>query len=153
MALAGLPTFSMLDSSFLRESQSPTSRRQGAVECCSLMALAGLPTFSMLDSSFLRESQSPTSRRQGAVERPTTQASTILQMWRELEDEHLLNRARGRRESWGSENPGSLVDASESENEFVPWSHEQLGTQNENGDTNGSSREQSPDLSEVERER
>ncbi|KAJ9175468.1 hypothetical protein P3X46_014019 [Hevea brasiliensis] len=140
-----------------------------------LMALAGLHTVSMLDSSFLRESQSPTSRRQGAVERPSTQASAILQMWRELEDEHLLNRARERvrerlrqqrsvesntnmsstnmSESRGSENQGSLVDASESENEFVPWSHERLGAQNEHGDNNGSSREQSPDLGEVERER
>ncbi|XP_020522115.1 uncharacterized protein LOC18432970 isoform X2 [Amborella trichopoda] len=64
-----------------------------------LMALAGLHTVSMLDSSFLRES--PTSRGgggqgQGVVERPTAQASSLLQMWRELEDEHLLNRARAR---------------------------------------------------------
>ncbi|XP_024188085.1 uncharacterized protein LOC112192535 isoform X2 [Rosa chinensis] len=140
-----------------------------------LMALAGLHTVSMLDSSFLRESQSPTSRRQGTVERPSTQASAILQMWRELEDEHLLNRARGRvrerlrqqrnvesntnelntnrSDSRGSENPGSLVDASESENEYGTWSHDQMGSPNERGDNNASSREQSPDLGEVERER
>ncbi|XP_065870107.1 uncharacterized protein [Euphorbia lathyris] len=140
-----------------------------------LMALAGLHTVSMLDSSFLRESQSPTSRRQGTTERPSTQASSILQMWRELEDEHVLNRARVRvrerlrqqrsvesntnlsstnmSESRGSENQGSLGDATESENEFGPWSHERLGSQNEHGDNNGSSREQSPDLGEVERER
>ncbi|XP_004307141.1 PREDICTED: uncharacterized protein LOC101291374 [Fragaria vesca subsp. vesca] len=140
-----------------------------------LMALAGLHTVSMLDSSFLRESQSPTSRRQGTVERPSTQASTILQMWRELEDEHLLNRARGRvrerlrqqrsveantnelrtnrSDSRGSENRGSLVDATESENEYGAWSHDQMGSQNERGDNNASSREQSPDLGEVERER
>lgn len=140
-----------------------------------LMALAGLHTVSMLDSSFLRESQSPTSRRQGAVERPSTQASAILQMWRELEDEHLLNRARERvrerlrqqrsvesntnesstnmSESRGSENQVSLEDASESENEYVTWPHDQMGAQNEHGDNNGSSREQSPDLGEVERER
>lgn len=140
-----------------------------------LMALAGLHTVSMLDSSFLRESQSPTSRRQGAVERPSTQASAILQMWRELEDEHLLSRARERvrerlrhqrsvdsntnesstnmSESRGSENQVSLEDASESENEYVTWPHDQMGSQNEHGDNNGSSREQSPDLGEVERER
>ncbi|XP_061996475.1 uncharacterized protein LOC133714384 isoform X2 [Rosa rugosa] len=140
-----------------------------------LMALAGLHTVSMLDSSFLRESQSPTLRRQGTVERPSTQASAILQMWRELEDEHLLNRARGRvrerlrqqrnvesntnelttnrSDSRGSENPGSLVDASESENEYGTWSHDQMGSPNERGDNNASSREQSPDLGEVERER
>ncbi|XP_017984995.1 PREDICTED: uncharacterized protein LOC18586548 [Theobroma cacao] len=141
-----------------------------------LMALAGLHTVSMLDSSFLRESQSPTSRRQGGnVERPSTQASAILQMWRELEDEHLLNRARERvrerlrqrrnadsnatissttlSESRGSENHGSVGDASESENEYGPWSHDQGVSQNDRGDNNGSSREQSPDLGEVERER
>ncbi|XWS56364.1 hypothetical protein CRYUN_Cryun09bG0079700 [Craigia yunnanensis] len=141
-----------------------------------LMALAGLHTVSMLDSSFLRESQSPTSRRQGGnVERPSTQASSILQMWRELEDDHLLNRARERvrerlrqqrnvdsnttmssttlSESRGSENHGSVGDVSESENEYGTWSHEQGVSQNDWGDNNGSSREQSPDLGEVERER
>ncbi|KAJ6720191.1 RING/U-BOX SUPERFAMILY PROTEIN [Salix viminalis] len=133
-----------------------------------LMALAGMHTVSMLDSSFLRESQMPTARRQGAVERPSTQASTILQMWRELEDDHLLNRRerlRQRRnadsninmsvsnasESHASENQGSLEDASESENDFGPWPHEHLGSQNEHGDNNESSREQSPDIGEVER--
>ncbi|CAK9176197.1 unnamed protein product [Ilex paraguariensis] len=135
-----------------------------------LMALAGLHTVSMLDSSFLRESQSPTSRRQGNVERPSTRASSILQMWRELEDEHVLNRARERvrerlrqqrsvdsntnmSESRGSDNPGSLEDASESENDYGNWSHDQIGPQNEHGDRDSSSREQSPDLGEVERER
>ncbi|KAK8651331.1 hypothetical protein V6N13_140938 [Hibiscus sabdariffa] len=141
-----------------------------------LMALAGLHTVSTLDSSFLRESQSPNSRRQGGtVERPSTQASPILQMWRELEDEHMLNRARERvrerlsqqtnadgnttmssttlSESHGSENHGSVVDASESENEYGTWSNEQGVSQNDGGDNNGSSREQSPDLGEVERER
>lgn len=137
-----------------------------------LIALAGLHTVSMLDSSFLRESQSPTSRRQGNVERPTTQASAILQMWRELEDEHVLNRARERvrerlrqqrsvgsntnisstniSESRESENPGSLEDASESENEYGTWSQHQIAQQNGNRDHDNSSREQSPD---VERER
>ncbi|CAI9091223.1 OLC1v1026189C2 [Oldenlandia corymbosa var. corymbosa] len=138
-----------------------------------LIALAGLHTVSMLDSSFLRESQSPTARRQGNVERPSTQASSILQMWRELEDEHVLNRARERvrerlrqrsvesntnvsstnmSESRESENPGSLVDA-ESENEYGTWSQDQIGRQNGNRDRDDSSREQSPDLGEIERER
>ncbi|KAF7811653.1 protein neuralized [Senna tora] len=139
-----------------------------------LMALAGLHTVSMLDSSFLRGSEPPTTGQEGAVERPSTQASAILQMWRELEDEHLLNRARERMrerlrrqrnadsntnesstmsDSRGSENQGSLVDASESENDYGTWSHDQIQSQHENGDHNGSSREQSPDLGEVERER
>jgi hypothetical protein len=94
-----------------------------------LMALAGLHTVSMLDSSFLRESQSPTSRRQGAVERPSTQASAIMQMWRELEDDHLLNRARERVrerlrqqrsvESNTNESSTNLSDSRESENQGV----------------------------------
>ncbi|XP_045814919.1 uncharacterized protein LOC123908338 [Trifolium pratense] len=142
-----------------------------------LMALAGLHTVSMLDSSFLRGSQSPTSGQEGAVERPSTQASSILQMWRELEDEHLLNRARERMrerlrrqrqrsssdantnvsstmsDSRGSENRGSLGDASESENDYGTWSHDQIGSRNAHVNHSVSSREQSPDLGEVERER
>ncbi|KAL5709716.1 hypothetical protein ACHQM5_020373 [Ranunculus cassubicifolius] len=139
-----------------------------------LMALAGLHTVSMLDSSFLRESQSPTSRRQGAVERPNTQASSLLQMWRELEDEHVLNRARERvrerlrqqrsvesntnlssttmSESRESEHQSTSV-AGESENEYGTWSQGQIDSHNERGHHTMSSREQSPDLEEVDRER
>ncbi|XP_042013682.1 uncharacterized protein LOC121762019 isoform X2 [Salvia splendens] len=139
-----------------------------------LMALAGLHTVSMLDSSFLRETESPTSRHQGNVETLSTRASSILQMWRELEDEHVLDRTRGRvrerlrqqrsvdsntnasintEEGREGENQGSLVDATESENDYATWTHDQLGPQNENRDHDSSSREQSPDLGEVERER
>ncbi|KAH6838291.1 RING/U-box superfamily protein [Perilla frutescens var. hirtella] len=143
-----------------------------------LMALAGLHTVSMLDSSFLRESESPTSRHQGNVERLSTRASSILQMWRELEDEHELNRARervrvrvrtrlrqqrnadsstnvsiNRAESRETENHSSLGDVTENENDYVSWSQDQLGPRNGNIDHDDSSREQSPDLGEVERER
>ncbi|KAK4746886.1 hypothetical protein SAY87_025923 [Trapa incisa] len=140
-----------------------------------LMALAGLHTVSMLDSSFLQESQTPTSGRQGNVERPSTRASAILQMWRELEDEQVLNRARERvRErlrhrrsaesnaavsvtnrsvSRGSENHGSRGDVTESENEYGTWSHGQMESQNVHGSTNMSSREQSPDFGDADRER
>ncbi|KAL2943169.1 Methyl-CpG-binding domain protein 5 [Bienertia sinuspersici] len=140
------------------------------------MALAGLHPVSMLDYSFLRQSQSPTSQREGrAVERPSTRASAILQMWRELEDDHVLNRAREQvRESLNhersvdsntdvstitmsedreGENQGILEDASESEHDFGEWPHDQMQTRNEHEDDNHSSREQSPDLGEVERER
>lgn len=139
-----------------------------------LMALAGLHTVSMLDSSFLRESESPTSRNQRNIERPSTQASSILQMWRELEDEHVLNNARERvrerlnqqrsldsdtsgsstnvSERRGNYNQGSLEDAIESENEYASWSNDPV-LQNENREHNNSSREQSPDLGDVERER
>ncbi|CAI9759783.1 unnamed protein product [Fraxinus pennsylvanica] len=140
-----------------------------------LMALAGLHTVSMLDSSFLRESHSPTSRRQGNVERLSTRASSILQMWRELEDEHAFSQAQERvRErlrqrrsvdsntnisstnmsgSRESDNQGSLEGASESEHDFATWSQDQVGPRNENRDPDNSSREQSPDLGDVDRER
>ncbi|GFP94257.1 hypothetical protein PHJA_001570200 [Phtheirospermum japonicum] len=135
-----------------------------------LMTLAGLHTVSALDSSFLRESQSPTSRRQGNVERLSTRASSILQTWRELEDEHALNRARERLRQQRSdnsnatvsvtmserrdlENQSSLGDASESGHDYSTWSHDQLGLGNGNRDHDNSSREQSPDLGDVERER
>ncbi|PKI74548.1 hypothetical protein CRG98_004875 [Punica granatum] len=96
-------------------------------------------------------------------------------MWRELEDEQLLNRARervrerlrhqrsvesntdvsgtNRAESRASENQGSVGDVTESENEYGTWSHDQMVSQNDHGDTNGSSREQSPDFGDVDRER
>ncbi|XP_055825600.1 uncharacterized protein LOC129894104 isoform X2 [Solanum dulcamara] len=140
-----------------------------------LMALAGLHTVSTLDSSFVRESRSPTSRRQGDAERTSSRSSTILQMWRELEDEHRLNHAQERvrerlthqssvdsntnissssiSESRETENHGSLVDANDSENEYGTWSHDVIGPQIENSEHGNSSREQSPDLGEVERER
>ncbi|KAG4201645.1 hypothetical protein ERO13_A05G291020v2, partial [Gossypium hirsutum] len=134
---------------------------------------SGLHIVSMLDSSFLRGSESPTSRGQGGnVDRPSTQASAILQMWRELEDEHLLNRARKRvkerlrqqrnaddnrtmssmtlNESRESENHRSVGDVTESENEYGTWSNDQGVLQNDHGDNNGSNREQSPDLGEME---
>ncbi|KAH9326086.1 hypothetical protein KI387_006264, partial [Taxus chinensis] len=59
-----------------------------------LLALAGLHAVSMLDSSFLRESSA--SRSEGRVERPSPRASSLLQMWRELEEEQRADRARGR---------------------------------------------------------
>lgn len=110
------------------------------------------------------------------MERPSTQASSILQMWRELEDEHVLNRARVRArerlrqqrsvesntnvsttnmsESRESDNRGSLEDVSESENDYGTWSHDQMEIHNERRqDHDVSTREQSPDFGEVERER
>ncbi|XP_018441142.2 uncharacterized protein LOC108813166 [Raphanus sativus] len=109
-----------------------------------LIAIAGLHAVSTLDSSFLREEvrdppPAASSRRQAAAERPRprTQASGILQMWRELEDEHVINRAaaRERMRLSGSNNERG---SSESENGY--------------GSTT-SSREQSPDLGDVESER
>ncbi|KAL3649971.1 hypothetical protein CASFOL_006374 [Castilleja foliolosa] len=128
-----------------------------------LMALAGLHTVSTLDSSFLNESQSPTSGQRGDVERLSTRASSILQMWRELEDEHVLTPARERlgqqhrsvdsNNTNESESRGGANQGSEIENEYATWTHNHMGTQNGNRDHGSSSREQSPDLGEVERER
>ncbi|KAL4576797.1 hypothetical protein LXL04_012897 [Taraxacum kok-saghyz] len=148
-----------------QEMIATTERRNRESE---LMALAGLHTVSMLDSSFLRESHSqspsPTSRGNVNVERPTTRASSILQMWRELEDEHVLNRARERVRvrlrhqrsvdsntnlSTTTENRGS--EHQDSEHEYPTWS--QMEPQNDTQDAEVSSREQTPDIGEVERER
>ncbi|KAI4385753.1 hypothetical protein MLD38_003746 [Melastoma candidum] len=140
-----------------------------------LMALARLHTVSMLDSSFLRESQSPTSGRQGSTERPSTRASAILQMWRELEDEQLLSpahervRERLRRQERVVEsnvdisagnfsdsrmNQGRAArDVAENENDYGTWTRDQMGSESYWRDSNESSREQSPDLGETERER
>nr|XP_043606497.1 uncharacterized protein LOC122578572 isoform X2 [Erigeron canadensis] len=128
-----------------------------------LMALAGLHTVSMLDSSFLRESQSPsqspTSRRQGNVERGSTRASSILQMWRELEDEHVLSRARERvrerlrqQRSVESNMSESRASEHESENDYGVWSNDQMEVQNEQQENDDSTREQSPDLGDVDAE-
>ncbi|CAN1258277.1 Protein neuralized [Linum perenne] len=121
-----------------------------------LMALARLHTVSMLDSSFLRESQSPppTSRRQGAAERPSTQASAILQMWRELEDEHVLNRARERVRVRERLRVQRSVDSTT--NASTANMSEARGSENqtERGDNNNDSvRAQAPDLGEIDRER
>ncbi|WOK94877.1 hypothetical protein Cni_G03582 [Canna indica] len=133
-----------------------------------LMALAGLHTVSMLDSSFLRDpGRSPSS---SSVERPATaRASSILQMWRELD--HVTASARGRRGSAadsvdgdrsraeGRDLGGSSVAPSESDyNGFDQWSRGDLDLlrrsgEEEDDDDRRSSREQSPELGDGERER
>uniref|UniRef100_A0A5B6Z5H6 RING-type domain-containing protein n=1 Tax=Davidia involucrata TaxID=16924 RepID=A0A5B6Z5H6_DAVIN len=135
------------------------------------MAIAGLHNVSVLDSSFLREVQSPVSRlRWDNQDRPSTRASSLLQMWRELEGEHVVSRhpqvgvggdrlqqqrsdgltadlaATYMSERQGSDNEDSLVHTNEVENE-------QMGSQNEHEDSNSSISELSTDFGEVERER
>ncbi|KAJ8568423.1 hypothetical protein K7X08_027956 [Anisodus acutangulus] len=51
------------------------------------MAVAGLHNISAFGSSLFIESQSSVSRQRGEHDRPRTRASSILQMWRELEGE------------------------------------------------------------------
>ncbi|XP_076917236.1 uncharacterized protein LOC143577229 [Bidens hawaiensis] len=120
-----------------------------------LMALAGLQTVSMLDSSFLRESQdSP--RNEGNLERSSARASSLLQMWRELEEEHVRERVP-RRSLDSSTIVSSTTEGreNETENEYGTWSNDLMEprTEGRDQDTDGSSREQSPDIGEVERKR
>ncbi|PKA45928.1 putative E3 ubiquitin-protein ligase XBOS34 [Apostasia shenzhenica] len=123
-----------------------------------LMALAGLHTVSMLDSSFLRESR----RAQSSVEPPVAaRASSILQRWRQLEVEAAARDRRSTRRSTGTSGSrnASQSRASESDdNEFSQWARgafvpvrEDLDVEDE--DDRRSSREQSPDLGDGERER
>ncbi|KAK4369527.1 hypothetical protein RND71_013319 [Anisodus tanguticus] len=51
------------------------------------MAVTGLHNISAFGSSLFIESQSSVSRQRGEHDRPRTRASSILQMWRELEGE------------------------------------------------------------------
>ncbi|CAL9051742.1 unnamed protein product [Musa banksii] len=141
-----------------------------------LMALARLHAVSMLDASFLRESR----RAQSSVERPVAaRASSVLQRWRELEDE---SASRDRRRDSSSridassnhrtapETQVSVVprDTSEvtsesNDNEDSEWPDEpsglrRQGVEVEDAEERGSSREQSPDIGdggdrEMERER
>ncbi|XP_017983530.1 PREDICTED: uncharacterized protein LOC18590450 isoform X1 [Theobroma cacao] len=132
------------------------------------MAIAGLHNVSVLDNTFLRESQSQASRRQ---ENGSTRASSLLQMWRELEDEHVVSHAQERAsermlqqrsddlsltdlsDSRNSEHSGVSEDVSLSENEFGQWSPDRFGSQNGNEDSSNFNFEHSSDLGEVERER
>ncbi|KAE8700201.1 Ring/U-Box superfamily protein [Hibiscus syriacus] len=132
------------------------------------MAIAGLHNISVLENSFLRESQSQTS---GNWENGSTRASLLLQMWRELEDEHVVSHAQERAsermlqlrsddlsvtdlsDSRNSEDSGVSDDVSMSENEFGRWLPDRFGLQNGNGDSNNLNCEHSSDLGKVERER
>ncbi|KAJ0967145.1 hypothetical protein J5N97_024062 [Dioscorea zingiberensis] len=101
-----------------------------------LLALAGLHTVSMLDSSFLREprrSQQPSA----PAERPRA-SSSLLQRWRELESR--APERRGGVESESEENGYS---------QWVPGSRREA----EEEEDGRSSREQSPELGDGERER
>ncbi|GMI88973.1 hypothetical protein like AT2G27950 [Hibiscus trionum] len=132
------------------------------------MAIAGLHNVSVLENSFLRESQSPASRRR---ENGSTRASSLLQMWRELEDEHVVSHAQERAnermlqqrsddismtdlsDGRHSEHSGVTEDVSVIENEFGQWSPDRFGSQNGIEDSSGFNCEHSPDLGAVERER
>ncbi|KAJ9188770.1 hypothetical protein P3X46_000135 [Hevea brasiliensis] len=129
------------------------------------MAIAGLHNVSVLDSSFLREPQSEAVTIRDDDGRASNQASSILQMWRELEDEHVVSHARERiggrvlhnrsdglssdlsrtdmSDSHGSEHSGTSENVSE--NDYGQWSPGLIESENE--------QEDSSDLGEIERER
>ncbi|XP_027910364.1 uncharacterized protein LOC114169423 isoform X2 [Vigna unguiculata] len=141
------------------------------------MAIAGLHSVSVLDSPFLRDSHSQSSRRGGEGRRGSTRSSSLLQMWREIEDEHVVNQVQGRPGDVPLEQRRSgliaelsqedrldiqergqghvLEDAVLVENESETWSQSQSHNESheDHEDLNNSSCENSSDLGEVERER
>lgn len=135
------------------------------------MAIAGLHNVSVLDSSFLRDSQSSASRGQVDHGMSGTRASSILQMWRELEDEHAVSRQGRISEGLTHEASDILTndlssinsfeshieevesDVVENGNESGMWSDSQAASQSETLETDNLSQEQSSDFGETERER
>uniref|UniRef100_A0A7C9F993 RING-type domain-containing protein n=1 Tax=Opuntia streptacantha TaxID=393608 RepID=A0A7C9F993_OPUST len=129
------------------------------------MAIVGLHKVPVIDSSILRESQpSSSSGRHGRNGRISTRASSLLRMWRELEDECTANRAqergRSRSQQVGTDGVsncqdgrGGIEDSSVSENGSVNNSEGHIEPLSEHEDHQSVSSEQSQDLSEVERER
>ncbi|WCJ41638.1 Ring/U-Box superfamily protein [Euphorbia peplus] len=130
------------------------------------MAVAGLHNVSVLDSSFRRESPSEVVTRRDDGGRGNTRASPLLQMWRELEDEHVVSHARGRiggrviqnrvdvssdvsrveaSDSPRSERSCISEDLSVSENDYGQWSRGPVGSE--------SGQEDSSDMGDNERER
>lgn len=137
------------------------------------MAIAGLHNVSVLDSSFLRDSQSSTVREQGDNGRSSARASSILQMWRELEDEHVVSHVQDRdnerpiqqradgsttdllrtdASNTGTESRGGSEDVV-GVNECEAWLRGQVVSENEHDDHSDLNSEHSSDFGEVERER
>ncbi|KAL2331982.1 hypothetical protein Fmac_019563 [Flemingia macrophylla] len=137
------------------------------------MAVAGVHNVTVLESTFLRESHSQSSGRQGDEGRGATRPSSVLQMWREIEDEQVVRQVQGRpgegllqQRSDGldvdlsQENmpdsyqrEGHMIDDTVlGENDSETWSQSQNEFHDEHEELNNSSRENS-DFGEVERER
>lgn len=132
------------------------------------MAIAGLHNVPVIESSILRDSQSSSSGRIGNQGSISTRASSVRQMWLELEDERAVNgvRERGRtRLQEGSNDDGVSScqeregrgglggDSSESENGSVINSESPTGNLTEQDDRQSLNSEQSQDFGVVERER
>lgn len=131
------------------------------------MAIAGPRNLAVVDSSFLQEPQSTASSQHLDHGRPGNRASAILQMWRELEDEHgLCPRDRvseqllqqGSTTSNGNTSGSNASETSPSEQEDgmedVAMSEDGLsGLQNATTDHHHLECTQSSNLGEVERQR
>ncbi|KAK4286399.1 hypothetical protein QN277_002959 [Acacia crassicarpa] len=141
------------------------------------MAIAGLHNLSVLDSSFLRDSHSPSPRRRGDGGSGSTRSASILQMWREIEDEHVVGQVQGRPgdgllqqrsdefitdlsqasmpSSHETGERHAVEDSILGENECETWSQSQSQHESpdEQEELNNSGCDNSSDLGEVERER
>lgn len=134
------------------------------------MAIAGLHNVSLLDSSVLRDSRSQALAQQGDEGRVRTPRSSLLQMWRELEDEHVASRAQQERmvqhrsdrlmavlpraeASDSHEHRGDWEVMSMTESEYGALSQTQVGSPNDHTNSGTFDCEHSSDLGEVERER
>ncbi|KAK8469665.1 hypothetical protein PHAVU_005G129700 [Phaseolus vulgaris] len=138
------------------------------------MAVAGVHNVTALESTFLRESLSQSSGRQGDGGRGGTRSSSVLQMWREIEDEQVGRPVQGRPGEvllqqrsdelvvdpshedmpYSNQREGHVIeDAGFGENDSETWSQSQNEFHDEHEELNNSSHENSSDFGEVERER
>lgn len=125
------------------------------------MAVAGLHNLSAI-GPFFRESQSTVSRQWGdEPSTPRTPASSLLQMWRELEGEHVVShshRSRGRRIASDSQSVGTSASVAQRSDNGLDISEDAetqavTGSEIDHDDGNSITSEQSSDLGELERER
>lgn len=133
------------------------------------MAIAGLQNVLAIDSSFPRDSEARASRQRENDGRPSVRASSLLQMWRELEDDHVMGHARERRSGSSTSNAlrgngydnnisahDTVIDSVNlGENELGGWSPtpSHVGSHNSSEDLSPYQSEHSSDLGMVERER
>ncbi|CAN4120406.1 unnamed protein product [Withania somnifera] len=109
------------------------------------MAVAGLHNVSAFGSSLFIESQSSVSRQRSEHDRPRTRASSILQMWRELEGERMVSNSYAPTGDRQGPQRNDGVDENQSQ------SHIELDSYFDDGRSVSS--DLSSDLGEVERER
>uniref|UniRef100_A0A1J3GNX3 Protein neuralized n=2 Tax=Noccaea caerulescens TaxID=107243 RepID=A0A1J3GNX3_NOCCA len=133
------------------------------------MAIAGLQNVLAIDTSFPRDSEVQGSRQRENEGRPSVRASSLLQMWRELEDDHVMGLARERNGSStsnalrrnGYDNniraDDNVIDSVNlGENELGGWSPtpSHVGSHNSSEEQLGHFQsEHSSDLGMIERER